>query len=302
MKTIKVTASILFWALFLGALPVVVEDISRGWYPKWLILIEILITLSFSILGFIFLYATYIDEEYFNKLKTSITPKPNRSTLKKHHIPNESPPIVIDQKSEVKVSIENQRRSLDELKRKRILSEAEYLEKTELLNQKISDEGIKKLPEYYELLSLKNSELLSEEQFNIKILELKELYKGFYEEYGYNSLSDFTWNLYQAEKLNDDIDPSHFTTSFLIGKWRAKNGTISFTVDNYKSEKRVEIKFNNGTKRIGTWYLKNNSIHLALQKTFGHDFQTYKITRLGSHILEYSSVNNKNHSLYKLNA
>lgn len=135
--------------------------------------------------------------------------------------------------------IENDRfekiNSLDELKSKGIISEAEYRSKSTKIEKEFNAEEIKKSTEYEQLKKLFEQGIFTQKEFNNKV----------------NSLIKEKSNP-NKEEFQNNLDLSNFTSMDFIGKWIFDQGIIEFTdIYNFK------MRSPETQKQVGQWDFKS---------------------------------------------
>lgn len=195
-----------------------------------------------------------------------------------------------------KISINEQKQSLQILKDKGVLNETEYQEKIDIIDEQIIIEKIHKSSEYQNLKNVYESELLTKEQFDEKTNKLIADYKEYYSIFGENNYPEFTWELFQNMKINKKINPYDYKNSDFLGKWKFKNGQLFLYNENGLN--KLKVTWTNGINRYGDWDLSNQQINLRLSKSFGHDKAIIQIDELGTHIFVYY-IDNKKYTCIK---
>lgn len=207
--------------------------------------------------------------------KTSISEKSNLSNKT----------INSDEQYQKNHSIKEQKDSLLILKEKGILTESEYQEKINIIDEQIIITRVQSLSEYQNLKKVYQSELLTKEQFDEKTNKLISDYKQFYSIFGENNYSEFTWELFNTMKLDERINPYDYEISDLLGKWNFKNGQIFLYEDQTVSKKKINVVWNNGLNKYGEWELENQQLIIKQDKYTSSKRLIFRIDSLGSHIL-----------------
>ncbi|WP_100612436.1 hypothetical protein [Confluentibacter lentus] len=195
-----------------------------------------------------------------------------------------------------KISINEQKQSIQILKDKGVLTETEYQEKINIIEEQIIIDKIHKSTEYQNLKNIYESELLTKEQFDEKVNKLIANYKEYYPIFGENNYPEFTWELFQNMKINKKINPYNYQNSDLLGKWKFKNGQLFLYNENGLN--KLKVTWLNNVNRYGEWDLSNNLLNVKLNKSLGFDKEFFHIDELGSHIFVYF-VNDKKYTCIK---
>ncbi|EKF54417.1 hypothetical protein I215_12333 [Galbibacter marinus] len=195
-------------------------------------------------------------------------------------------------------STSEQEMSLLVLKQKGILTNEEYHEKLEIIEQNsnilktnLVKEKVKSLDEYKHLHNLLRVSLLSQEQFEKKVYLLIKDYESYMSIYGNNLYPKHTWTLYQKYKQHLAVEKSNYSYLDFYGAWKFKNYIIYFN-----NENEVKFIFDKSTAIVGTYMLENKKIHIKTRK----ERYTLNIEDVGSHILSYINSEGNRFTGYRL--
>ncbi|APY09530.1 hypothetical protein BWZ20_15000 [Winogradskyella sp. J14-2] len=201
------------------------------------------------------------------------------------------------QNKPIKSSINEQKENLKILKNEGVLSDTEYEEKIDIINNQIILEKVNKLIEYKSLKKVLDSDLLSKEQFEEKTDKLIADYKEYYSIFGENSYPEFTWDLYKTMKINQKYDTADYTKNHLYGNWEFKDGQINFYQEKENNADKLKIRWNNGTYINCEWELNDSIIHLKRTGKVKSKVEKLRIDELGTNILVFYANENKYSSI-----
>ena len=119
--------------------------------------------------------------------------------------------------------------SLNNLKEKGILTELEFIEKSEILNKEILQKQIKYTEEYKQLEALLNSKLLTKEEFENKVKILTSITENKNTNKETNNVSNVTANSYSKESK---ITKLTFEEKSFIGTYIINNKKYFYSYNN----------------------------------------------------------------------
>ena len=137
--------------------------------------------------------------------------------------------------------------SLNNLKEKGILTELEFIEKSEILNKEILQKQIKYTEEYKQLEALLNSKLLTKEEFENKVKILTSITENKNTNKETNNVSNVTANSYSKESK---ITKLTFEEKSFIGTYIINNKKYFYSYNNI-----LTIENNNGKDLNCFWYI-----------------------------------------------
>ena len=203
-----------------------------------------------------------------------------------------------NESEKTRLTSKEQKHSIQILKDKGVLTESEYQEKIDIINEQTIIDKIHKSTEYRNLKKVYESDLLTKKQFDEKTNKLIAEYKEYYSIFGENNYPEFTWELYKSMKVNIKLNISDYSKSDLYGKWKFKNGQLFLYHENETNKNRLKVTWTNGMNRYGEWEFDESKLNVKLYGTFKSDKVIFRIEELGSHIFVYF-IDDKKHTTIK---
>lgn len=165
------------------------------------------------------------------------------------------------------ISTDEQIQSIQILKDKGLLTDSEYQEKINIIEEKKSLEELYASTEYSNLKKLYESGILTQDEFNLKVETIKNNRKE------------------ELNTLNNTIKYEYENSDF-YGLWFSENAKLHF-YEEYGIQK-IEMNWNNGRKMKGHWDLTNSILTASMYKTFGTVTVFFNIKQLSTNYFIYS--------------